>query len=161
MVLGETELLQKWSELNKEKEQLDLPTPIWQNNVVCKDRGKALLVNLSAAKIQLLLVTLWLYDSPGPGQHAKHHMRFFWVWTGTQLPNKHMLKLSCNKQALARRKVCEMHYFSSFSNVGTILREFSTCWPCVTKLFYVLQRTDGWKNNLYQVKLPPVITSWR
>lgn len=29
MALGETELFQKWSELNREKEQLDLTAPVW------------------------------------------------------------------------------------------------------------------------------------
>lgn len=71
MALGDTELFLKWSELNGEKEQLSLTTPIWWNNAVCKDGGKVLLVNLFAAKIQLLLVTFRLCDSPGLGQHAE------------------------------------------------------------------------------------------
>lgn len=42
MALGETELFQKWSELNREKEQLDLTAPVWQNNVACEDGGEEL-----------------------------------------------------------------------------------------------------------------------
>lgn len=47
MAFGETEL--KWSDLNG-KEQLGLTAPIWQNNVVRRDGGKALQVNLFCSK---------------------------------------------------------------------------------------------------------------
>lgn len=74
--------------------------------------GKAVQVNLLCSKDVAAIgdiQALWLSRSSPADLHAKHQRRFLWVWTGAQLPNKHMLKLSCNKQALARSKVCEMH----------------------------------------------------
>lgn len=123
--------------------------------------GKAVQVNLLCSKDVAAIgdiQALWLSRSSPADLHAKHQRRFFWVWAGAQLPNKHMLKLSCNKQALTRSKVCEMHY-STFNRAGTRVREFFTCWPCMTKVFYVLQRINGWKNYLYPVKFSPDTSS--
>lgn len=57
---------------------------------------------MQATEYRWHLGFVWLSRSRPASLHIKHQVGYFWEWTRAQLPNKHLLELSCEKQALAR-----------------------------------------------------------